>query len=149
MKKLLVALALLPALAFAGYTVDQRLLVAIDHPSRFTCSRVALGATLTQCQAVPAAGLRYYITDIAFQSTTATAGTFSIQSGTGTNCAAATAAVWPVSATADRWSAPIAANPTGFVQLRTPIAVTAGHAICVIGHATNTLNIQISGYFAP
>jgi len=129
--------------------IDGRILVNTVHPTSFTCSLVGLAATLTECKAAPAAGRRYYITDVAFQTTTVTAGTFSIQSGTGTNCGTATAAVWPINSTAARWTAPISTSPTSMVSLTMPIAVTTVHAICVIGTATNTINIQISGYVAP
>jgi hypothetical protein len=32
------------------------------------------------------------------------------------------------------------------IEFVTPLVVTAGHAICVIGTATNTISIQISGW---
>jgi hypothetical protein len=128
---------------------NSRLLVDTAGPTKFTCSLAALVASLTECQAAPAAGLRYYITDIVVQTTTATAGDYSIQSGTGTNCGTATAAVFPKHATTARFKAPIAANPTAVINFTTPIAVTTAHALCVIGHGTNTINVQISGFVAP
>jgi hypothetical protein len=115
----------------------------------FTCGLNALAATLTQCQAAPAAGLSLYITDISVQTTTATSGTYAIQTGTGTNCATGTAALFPVSGTANRFNAPI--NTTAMAQLSftTPLKSPAASAICVIGVATNTISIQVTGFTAP
>src|SRR5690349_11609013 len=131
MKKLFAALlALALALpASAGSTKDGRTLVATDHPNRFTCAFAGLAASLTKCvtNVTLPTGQRYYITDVAFQTTTATAGTFAIQSGTGTNCGTTTTAVWPVVNTAARWTAPISTSPSATATFATPIAVLAGH----------------------
>lgn len=151
MKKLIVVLVslLLSYPALAGQTPDGRLYVATDHPNRFTCSLTGLAATLTQCQAAPAAGLRLYVTDVVVQTTTATSGQFSIQSGTGTNCGTATTAVMPSGNVANRFNAPPNTAGALSVDLDTPLALTAGHALCVIGTVTNTVSIQIVGYTAP
>jgi hypothetical protein len=115
---------------------------------RFSCSLSALANSLTQCQAL-SAGLRYFVTDVVVGTTTATAGDYSIQTGTGTNCAAGTTALFPAASTSARFKAPIAANPSTAANFTTPLVTAAGHAICVIGTATNTINIQITGYVAP
>jgi len=91
---------------------------------------------------------RHYITDIVVQTTTGTSGAYAIQSGTGTNCATGTAALFPKSGTGDRFNAPIAAEGLDSISLVTPISPTAGHAICLIGTATNTIDVQISGFLA-
>jgi hypothetical protein len=54
--------------AFGGVYVRS------DHPNRFTCGLDAVAATLTQCQAAPAAGLALYVTSVLAQSTTTTSG---------------------------------------------------------------------------
>lgn len=114
--------------------------------TRWTCSLAGLAASLTECQALAAARV-YYVTDIVVQTTTATAGSYAIQTGTGTNCGSTTAALFPVNSTAARFIAPISTQPTAVISLTTPLVSPAGAAICVIGTATNTINIQISGYY--
>lgn len=167
MKKLaFICFALIPALALAStieyispttgtitrakVSTEKRLLVDPVAPTPFTCNLMNLAASLTQCVGVPAAGMRYYITGYVAQSTTATPSNYSIQSGTGTNCGTTTTAVMPAAGTSLRFVAPITTQPMSVVNLGfAPLAVTTDHAICVIGTATNTLNIQIFGYIAP
>ena len=114
----------------------------------FTCGLAGLDGTLTQCQAL-AAGRTYYITTIVVGTTTTTSGDWAIQQGTGTNCATGTAVVFPAApaTTSSRFKAPISSNPVSVIVLAHPIAVTAANAICVIGTGTNTININISGYY--
>ena len=118
-------------------------------PLKFTCALDNIAATLTQCQAVAAAGYSYYITTVFANSTTATAATFAIRSGTGSNCATGTAGVLPGASTSRTYVLP--ANTAAPFQYSNVVGikVTAAHAICAIGAATNTLNITISGYTAP
>lgn len=125
--------------------------VTLDHPGkRFTCGLAGLAASLTECQAL-AAGRTYYITDIVVGTTTATSGTYGIQVGTGTNCGSNTATIFPAppATTASRYQAPIASNPVATISFTTPLVTPVGYAICVIGVATNTINIQVSGYYSP
>lgn len=119
------------------------------NPNRWQCSLTGIAATLTECRAAPAAGLRLYVTDITAQSNTATAGTFAIQSGTGTNCGTGTTAVLPKSGTANRYGYPGNASAPAVWNLSVPLVPTAAHAICAIGTVTNTLNLEIGGYIAP
>lgn len=113
----------------------------------FTCSLTGVAATLTECQAVPGtAGERYVITDLVVQSTTATAAGYSVQTGTGVNCVTGTAALFPANSVASKYLAPIAANPTAVISLRTPLVAPADAAICVLGVITNTTNITLSGF---
>jgi len=141
MKKLLCVLliCLLPITAH-GQTV---------LPRTWKCSLSALVAALTECQAVPTnAADRHILTDIIVQTTTATAGDYSIQTGTGTNCATGTAALFPSTGVNSRFKAPIAANPAAVISLRTFLAAPAGAAVCVIGTGTNTINIELIGIIA-
>lgn len=113
------------------------------------CGKQGLVASLTECQAVPADSTdRYYITDIAVQTTTGTSGTFAIRSGTGTNCATGTAAVFPSTGTSDLFNAPINSQPIAHLHFITPLRPTAGHAICVIGTAVNTIDVELRGFKA-
>lgn len=128
---------------------SQPLPVQLSPKTTFTAGFNALAASLTQIQAAPGAGLSLYITDINVQTTTATSGTFALQSGTGTNCGTGTAAVFPVSATANRFNAPINSQPMLDIDFMTPLKLPANTALCVIGVATNTVSGQITGYIAP
>jgi len=146
-KRLLALLLAIPFL-FVAAADAQTYTRAGQLSQSWTCSLSGLAASLTECQAL-SAGNRHYITDIVVQTTTGTTGTYSIQSGTGTNCATATAALFPASGTSDRFNAPINSQPTASVNLTTPIVPTVGHAICVIGVATNTIDIQLFGFTVP
>lgn len=112
----------------------------------WTCSLAGQAASLAECKAL-VAGRTYYITDIVVGTTTTTAGSYAIQSGTGTNCGSNTTAVFPINSTSARFLAPISTAASAMISLTTPIPVTVSHAVCVIGTATNTINIQISGFF--
>lgn len=111
----------------------------------FKCSFNSIGATLTQCQAAPASG-RLYIRTLHIQTTTATSGTYGLQTGTGSNCATGTAALFPLSGTANRFNAPVAANAMATITFDPPLDAPAAAALCVIGVATNTVSGQIAGY---
>lgn len=114
----------------------------------WSCGLNALAATLTECQAAPGAGARLYITDIVVQTTTAVSGTWAVQYGTGTDCGTGTTALLPKSATANRFNAPVAGMPA-ILSFKTPLAAGVNTAVCVIGVATNTISIQLSGYIGP
>jgi hypothetical protein len=122
-------------------------------PIAWSCNLAALGATLTQCQAAPSASYSLYITAIIATTTTGTAGTFNIQRGTGSNCATGPTGVWPSPGTATPSrvvTAPIVTAAPMVINLGpVGIKVTAANAICVIGVATNTIDIVLSGYTAP
>lgn len=140
-------LALAALLALAASSAGAQSLTSAPR-STFTCGLNALAATLTQCQAAPAAG-RIYITDIVVQTTTTTSGTYAIQTGTGTNCATGTAALFPVSGTANRWNAPVTTSAASNFSFLTPLQAPTAAAVCVIGVATNTISVQISGWIGP
>lgn len=108
--------------------------------STWSCSLDNIGATLTQCQAAPAAGQALYITDIIAESTTSVPGLMLLRQGTGSNCATGTASVLPAAATVPRIVYPLQ------LRLATPLKLTAASALCVIGTAVNTLTITVSGY---
>lgn len=147
-----VAQAASPAIATAGNlrrltsTNEGVLIVKTYGQIRWGCGLNNLAATLTQCQAAPGAGLTLVLTDIIVQTTTTAAGTFSVQYGTGANCVTAPGALFPISGTANRWSSPTISQAPMHFQLVTPIFAAANNAICVIGVATNTINIQLGGY---
>ena len=146
MKRLFALVVVIPFLLVAA--VNAQMYIRSGQLSQsWTCSLAGLVATLTECQALTA-GNRHYITDIIVQTTTGTTGTYAIQSGTGTNCGTATTALYPSSDAGDRFNAPINTQPTAVVSLTTPIVPTVGHAICVIGVAVNTIDIQLFGFTA-
>ena len=111
--------------------------VAPGVVTTWTCGLNGIAASLTQCQAAPAAGLKLYITDL------------TVQTGTGSNCATGTAALFPVSGTANRWNAPITTQSASNFKFTTPLAAPAASAVCLIGVATNTISVQMQGYTAP
>ena len=133
---LIAALLLLPTFA-SGQAVFPR---GLWH-----CSLAALGASLTECQAASTSPNYYVVTDIIVQTTTGTSGSYSVQTGTGTNCASGTAGLFPANV-ALTYKAPIAANPTAVITPKTPLVAPVGAAICVIGTGTNTINIELLGF---
>jgi hypothetical protein len=114
----------------------------------FKCGFNAVAAALAQCQAAPAAGLKLYIRTLQIQTTTATSGTYALQTGTGTNCATGTAALFPSSGTANRFNAVISSNGMQTITFDPPLDAPAAAALCVIGVATNTVSGQIAGFIA-
>jgi len=122
---------------------EGALFVRPGGPNAWTCNLTGLAASLTQCQALVASE-RLYITDIIVQTTTATAGTYQIKYGTGTNCATGTTSLMAFAATA-----PISTATTQYEHFTVPLVPAAGNAICVIGTATNTINIQLGGFVGP
>lgn len=140
-----------PTVATAGRirqgTVDLQgtLYVREGGPNTWSCSLAAVGTSLTQCQAAPAAGLRLYVTDVLVQVTTATAATWQLKSGTGSNCGTGTANVMGWAAVA-----PISTSTPQDINMHSPFALAAATQLCVVGSSgTNTINIQINGYTAP
>jgi hypothetical protein len=126
--------------------------IFVERPGRWTCNLQALAASLTQCQAAPAAGFSLIVTSIIATTTTATAGTFALRSGTGSNCATGTLGVWPQpgGSTPSRvTTAPISTAPPMVIAPPDGIKLPAASALCVIGTATNTIDITISGETAP
>jgi hypothetical protein len=118
-------------------------------PTYWNCGLDNIGATLTECQAAPAAGLKLYITGIVAQSTTSTAGQFGLRRGTGTNCGTGTGNVLSSATATARWTVPANTIAPTVIPFPTPIALPAAEALCVLGVATNTTTIQITGYTAP
>lgn len=127
------------------YTNPTLYTTPVAFANSWTCALDNIAASLTQCIAVPASG-SYYITSVIAVSTTSTAGTFAIRSGTGSNCGTSTTGVMPGASTSRTYVLP-ANTAAPFNQSSVAgVQVTAGHAVCVIGAATNTTNIVISGY---
>ncbi len=154
MRRALLAAALL--LATAGSARAQVNVSSADAPdyvsakvTTFRCGFNAIANTLTQCQTAPAAGLKLYVQTLHIQTTTTTTGTYALQTGTGSNCATGTAALFPMSGTANRFNAPITTNGIATITFSPPLDAPAAAALCIIGVATNTVSGQIAGYIAP
>lgn len=130
-------------------SLDGAQYVRLGGPVPWSCSLDNIGATLTQCQAAPGAGLKLYLTDIMVQSTTAIAGQFLVRFGTGVNCGTGTTSLLPAAATVVRLAYPSnTATATSFSFL-TPLSATAANAICILCVVTNTCTVQMSGFTAP
>jgi hypothetical protein len=129
-------------------SLDGAQYVRIGGPITWSCGVTAIGTTLTECQAVPGAGLSLYLTDVVTQSNTATAGLFTLRFGTGTNCGTGTGNLFFNSASA-LMASPANTVAVNHFHLTTPIKVTANNAVCVLGVATNTTNAQLTGFTAP
>src|SRR3990170_1012315 len=124
----------------------QIYIVSGQLSNSWTCSLDGIGATLTQCQAIPTISQRHYLTNVVAQSTTATAGLFILRSGTGTNCGTATTSLLPGAATVARFAAPANTATPLVIYFINPVPAPIDHAICVLGVATNTTTIQLSGF---
>jgi hypothetical protein len=131
--------------------LDGALYVRPNGPVTWSCGLTAIAATLTQCQAAPAAGLKLYITDIQIGSNTATAGLFLVRYGTGSNCVTGTTTLFPNIAAQTTGVMPYPANTAAVTDINfvSPPAGAAANALCVICVATNTCVVNMSGYTAP
>lgn len=129
--------------------IEGRLMVTTYHPNRGTAGYNAIAASLTQIVAAPGAGLSIYIDALYVQTTTTTSGTYSFQSGTGSNCGTGTAAVFPVSGTSNRFNSPPTTGAMAPLIMPTPLKLAANTALCVIGVATNTQSGQVIYHIAP
>ena len=97
---------------------------------------------------------RRYITGIVAQSTNAFAGMFQLGYGTaGANpCAAGfTSIVFPGLTDADTGRFAAAANTSRatVISLTVPVSVPPGKDFCILGDATNSVTLQVTGYLAP
>jgi hypothetical protein len=120
----------------------------------FQCGADNIGATLTEmtgCAALTQTQgpRRYFISTIVTQSTTATGGLYSLQSGTGSNCGTGGKNVLPSSVATARVSSPANTSPANVIQFDPAIPVAYGDALCVLGVAMNTTAISVYGYIAP
>lgn len=115
----------------------------------WTVGHAGVGAALAELKAVPATGKTHHITTIINQSTTSTANQWSIQSGTGTACGTSTTAVLPADSVNTKYVGVTNAQSVQIIMLQTPIHITAGHAICVLGIATQLTKITLVGYTTP
>lgn len=140
MKKLLailVALCAVPTLA-----TDYQ---PYNKSDPWSCTLAAQGATTTECEAAPGAGLRRYVTSVLVVTTTGTAGTWQLKYGTGTDCGTGTTALSPVA-----YTAPISTALPQNIVFNTPVIPPAAKAICVLGSSnTNTIAIVVTGFTAP
>lgn len=132
--------------------LDGVLYTRNGSPLLWSCGVTAIGATLTQCQAAPAASTSLYITDITVVSDTATAGSYTLRFGTGTNCATGVATFFPAVASITTGKIPYPANTANLPvwhSFGTPIKITAANAVCIICVATQTCTASIQGFTAP
>lgn len=121
---------------------------------QWQCSLDNIGASLTQCQATPGAagfqtGMRYYITSLVAQSTTATGGQFLVETGTGSNCGTGTAALLPAAAGVARLAAPGNTVAPLVILFASPLQAPLDSAVCVLGVGTNTTTITLTGFVNP
>lgn len=160
MKRKLQAAAILAALMGIGYFLvpsDSTVQAQGTYPGiAFACGADDIGATLTRLKISgggeclgPVDNNRRYITDIVAQSTTATSGLWILRYGTGTNCGTGTASILPSAATVARLVAPANTIVPTVMHFNTPLIVPTGKDICVLGVATNTTTLEVSGYVAP
>jgi hypothetical protein len=137
-------------LLIIGFTTAQMWIRQGSQAQEWTVGHAGIGASLTEVKAVPATGGQHHITLILNQSTTSTANQWSIESGTGTNCATGTTAVLPASSVSEKYVGATNAQAVQVIPLwGSPIHVTPGHAICVLGIATQLSRINIVGYTTP
>lgn len=115
----------------------------------WTVGHAGVGASLVELKAVPASGGQHHITLILNQSTTSTANQWSIESGTGSACGTNTTAVLPASSVSEKYVGATNAQAVQIIPLASPIHITPGHAICVLGIATQLSRINIVGYTTP
>jgi hypothetical protein len=132
--------------------LDGVLYMRPGSPLLWSCGVTAIGATLTQCQAAPAASTSLYLTDITVVSDTATAGSYTLRFGTGTNCATGTTTVFPAVSSITTGKIPYPGNTANLPiwhSFQTPLKLTAANALCVICVATNTCTVSAQGFTAP
>jgi hypothetical protein len=117
----------------------------------WAANHAGVGASLAEIKPIPSvATQRHVITMFINQSTTSTANQWSIQSGTGTNCGTATTAVLPGNATNIKYiGVTNAVSPQILNFFATPVRITAGHAVCVLGIATQLTRLDMFGYTTP
>lgn len=132
--------------------LDHVAYARLGGPVYWHCGKTAIAATLTECKAAPASGLKAYVTDIHVVSDTATAGSYTLRYGTGTNCGTGTTTLFPDVSSITTGKIPYPANTANVPQSHsflTPLQPAAANAVCVICVATNTCTISMQGYEAP
>lgn len=141
--------ALLIVALLLGFGDRSDAQVPANNRGLWDCSLDGIGTTLTECEAEPPAGLRYYITSLTAQSTTATGGLFLIRAGTGANCATGTVSVLPSAATVVRLAAPANTVAPLVITFLSPLPAPTGTALCVLGVLTHTTTITMTGFLNP
>lgn len=131
-------------------TLDGSRYVRYGGPITWFAGTSADAATTVKIQSAPGSGLSLYISDVITQSNTATAGLFTLVSGTGAgnNCTTGQAAIFNNS-TAALYASPANTSPVNHFHLSIPIKLPANVDLCVLGVATNTTNITVTGFTAP
>ena len=139
----------------AATTGNQRRLLASTEGSlyvtpysanRFSCFVQAVTVT-TLCQAIPAAGLRNYITSVSISNQAATVQGVDIVFGTGANC------VTGITALTHKWqfgTLALTTSPMSVSQtFPTPLRPTAATGVCLRPTAATAFGATITGYIAP
>ena len=119
------------------------------YPNTWTASLDDIGATLTEIRAAPGAGLALYLTGYMAGSTTSTAGLHLLRRGTGTNCATGPTTLFPGTGGTARVPSPANTAAPTVVQFDPPLRVEGNEAVCLLGVATNTTWMVLSGFTAP
>lgn len=117
----------------------------------WTCSVDDVADAYTVCIGPTEPGMRRYITDVVAQSTTAVADVFNIGYDATASCGGDPAAdqLFPPIDNAVRFVAPANTSAPTVAALGTPMIVPPGKNLCVVGGATSTVTVQVSGYVAP
>lgn len=134
-------------LVFAVFATPPASVRAQTNPAGapWSCSLDGVDNTLTLCE--PAhPDQRLFITQVVAQSTTTTGGQFILRYGTGTACGTGTASLFPAAATAVRIAAPANTAAATVINFNPPLSLAPAKQLCVLGVATNTVTITISGY---
>lgn len=129
-------------------SLDGQLYVRHGGPINWTCGLNALGTTRTQCQAAPGANVSLYVTSILAQSSTTTAGQFTVTSGTGANCATTNNALLAGS-TAALYASPANTSAPAIITFQTPLKLATNTELCALGVATNLTELTVVGFTAP
>ena len=149
----LIAALLLTLLVFTAWPAHAQTSsrVIIDHPNRYQANVADIGATMTQIVAATS-GQRVYVTSLVLVSSTATAGSFALRAGTGSDCATGTTGVLPQpgvrSPTLTLVYPGNASTPLN-LQFSPPLVTPQGYALCLVGVATNLARGAVLGFTAP
>jgi len=126
--------------------------VRAQAPGGFwTCSLDNLNDAYTLCAEKTESGTRRYITDVIAQSTTAVQDVVNIAFEATAACGGlpTDAQLFPSIPNVTRFIAAANTAAPTVANLKTPLIVPAGKNLCVIGGATSTVTVQLSGRFGP
>ena len=160
MRKLLALLALLPSLALAQSTAlkvwvpslskyvivpgleNGAQSVALTYPNAFSCTASSVTATASMpCTATPAAGKRYYITNVVM-SNGPTAQNVSVVWSANPGCTGAPTTI------IDVWLGVNGGAAPPFFTPAVPTGVTGTQYLCCVGSGGTTHSCFVNGYIA-